>query len=315
MNYQKVFLSIIIILILQYIYQEWRVKDKEKQDLANYDLVNYYLLDENSLKKINKPILWIHISYNINSRKWKNFYSRNSQDLNQDYLYLTIKSIINKCGEYFHICLIDDKSFYKLLPQWNVDLVSTPYPLREHLRSLALSNVLYKYGGFLVPPSFIAFKCLSEEYENLDDNTILVGELLNRSMSSFKYFPNSKFMACRKECSNMRNYILYLENLNSTNFSDSISVENSINIWFKNNNNIKIISSSRLGVEDIYGDVVNIDRLIGNTYININPEALGIYIPDNELLTRTAYNWFTYLSSYDVLESNTQIGKYILISQ
>ena len=50
------------------------------------------------------------------------FGSRSSEELNQDYLYLTLRSIIDKCSDYFHVILIDDDSFDTLLEDWNVDL-------------------------------------------------------------------------------------------------------------------------------------------------------------------------------------------------
>ena len=67
--------------------------------------------------------------------------------MNQDYLYLTLKSIIDKCGEYFHVILIDDESFCKLLPDWKVDFVKISDPQKNYIRTLALMKVLYTYGG------------------------------------------------------------------------------------------------------------------------------------------------------------------------
>ena len=65
------------------------------------------------MSSIKKPILWVHIDYKKNSRNWESFYSRSNNDINQDYLYLTIRSIIDNCGDDSHICLIDDNSFSK----------------------------------------------------------------------------------------------------------------------------------------------------------------------------------------------------------
>ena len=78
-----------------------------------YNLIQDYLLNESPLYGYNRPKLWIHSKYEINARKWKDFYSRNTTDLNQPYLYLTIKSIINHCGDDFNVCLIDDESFFQ----------------------------------------------------------------------------------------------------------------------------------------------------------------------------------------------------------
>ena len=53
---------------------------------------------------------------------------------------------------------------------------------------------------------------------------------------------------------------------------------------------------------------------MGSTYLDLNINAYGLYIPHKDLLKRTAYNWFVYLNTKEVLESNTNVGKYLLIS-
>ena len=76
-----------------------------------------YLLDDDTLGKSKKPILWIHVPYEYNSRNWLSFGSRSAFDLNQPYLYLTVKTIIKNCDESFKIVMIDDGSFEKLIPK------------------------------------------------------------------------------------------------------------------------------------------------------------------------------------------------------
>ena len=75
--------------------------DKIKQGLSSSDaeneLIRKYLLNESPLYGMNRPKLWIHSTYEKNARQWKDFYSRNTTDLNQPYIHLTIKSIINHC--------------------------------------------------------------------------------------------------------------------------------------------------------------------------------------------------------------------------
>jgi len=48
--------------------------------------------------------------------------------------------------------------------------------------------------------------------------------------------------------------------------------------------------------------------------LELNNNSYGLYIPKDDLLKRNAYSWFVYLNSMEVLESNTNIGKYLLIS-
>ena len=116
-----------------------------------YEMIRNYVLNDSPLYGYNRPKLWIHSQYQVNSRKWKNFGSRNSTDLNQPYLHLVIQSIINHCGDDFHICLIDDESFSKLIPSWDVDITNMAEPHKQLFRELAMMKVLYHYGGMIVP--------------------------------------------------------------------------------------------------------------------------------------------------------------------
>ncbi len=90
------------------------------------------------------------------------------------------------------------------------------------------------------------------------------------------------------------------------------------NFWCKdmiNRNMVYFISSKELGVQDENNNVINIDRLMSDRYIQLCNSAIGLYIPADELLKRTAYNWFVYLTMENVLTSNTLVGKYLLLSQ
>jgi hypothetical protein len=314
---EKIVYSILLILLIGFIYNNWEKRERNKKTLEGYNLVEkFFLSDKKSLANIKKPFIWIHITYDLNSRRWDTFYSRNTMNLNQDYLYLTLRSIIEKYGNDFHICLINDNSFEKLLPHWPINLAFSPDPIRERIRNLGLSQVLYNYGGIVLPVSFIAERSFIDIYNKLDDNNILIGELLNRSNNPYIYSINSKILGCKANSKKMAEYISYLENLYSNNFTDSIGFNNTTNDWFLNNQeNLLIIPSNLLGAKDNCGDIVNIDRLLNNSFIEFDNNRYGIYIDSDELLKRKAYNWFVYLNIDKVLTSNTQIGKYILVSQ
>jgi len=314
---EKAIYSILIILFVGFLYNRWEEKNKDKEQINGYELVQkYFIGDRKSLGKIKKPFLWIHVTYDWNARKWQTFGSRMTMNLNQDYLYLTLRSIIEKYGNDFHICLINDNSFEKLLPNWPLNLAFSPEPVRERLRNLGLAYLLYNYGGIVLPVSFIAQNSFLDVYNKLDENEILIGELVNTSNSNYKYYPNSKILGCKAGSYIIEEYISYLENLYSNNFTNSIQFNNSTNEWFMNHkDNLVIISPELLGAKDHYGSLVNVDKLLSNTFLNLDEKRYGIYIPADELLKRTNYNWFVYLNINEVLNSETQIGKYILISQ
>lgn len=139
-----------------------------------YDRIREYILNDSPLQGNIRPIIWVHTTYEVNARNWKSTVFRNSSDLNQAYLVATVQSIIDKCGNDFHICLIDDASFANLIPTWNETqasviswgpLSSQTNPVNSYLRELGMLQLLYFYGGIRVPNSFLCLKSLMPLYK------------------------------------------------------------------------------------------------------------------------------------------------------
>jgi hypothetical protein len=78
---------------------------------------------------------------------------------------------------------------------------------------------------------------------------------------------------------------------------------------------MNVITAEQLGVQDNQGKQITIETLIGNTFIELSPKALGLYIPADEILRRNAFQWFARLSAKQAMESDTMIGKHLLISR
>ena len=53
---------------------------------------------------------------------------------------------------------------------------------------------------------------------------------------------------------------------------------------------------------------------MSNKNINFTNNIYGVYIPWNEILLRTHYQWFSYLSVDQVLECNNNLGNLILVA-
>ena len=104
----NLFILFLILIVLGFLYRRYEDKLMREDKSNTYEAIQKYLLDGVSLAKSKKPILWIHIPYEYNTRQWVSFGSRSSFDLNQPYLYLTIRSIIKHCEDSFTICIFDD---------------------------------------------------------------------------------------------------------------------------------------------------------------------------------------------------------------
>ena len=321
MKYSNYIYSIIILLGSGILYDKYKRINKTDEDAVQYEAVRKYLLNDSSLAKSKKPLLWIHINYEVNARWWPSFNSRNTESLNQPYQFLTIKSIVDTCGKDFNICLIDDSTFQNIIPGWSTDLTTMADPLRSKLRQLAFAKLLFSYGGFLMPSSFLCFKNLKPIYDAYtQNNKMFVGELIDRNSTSqqVNFFPNTLFMGCKKETPLMYEYMNYLETLVSADYTDESNFLGAYGRWCNErilNREMNLLTADCLGAKDLHNAPVTIERLMGNTYIDLAGSVMGLYIPADEILRRTAFQWFARLSAKQALASDTIIGKYLLISR
>ena len=328
MKYKNLVISIFLVFAIGYIFNKFKLNIEKDDKLDELNLIKKYLLNNddnldinNSLNLIKKPILWIHIDYEKNSRNWLSFYSRSTFDYNQDYIYLTIKSIIDKCNQDFHIIIIDDDSFKMLLPTWKVDFSKLANPLKTNMRILGIAKLLYNYGGIYLENSFILFKSLKPIYDKiLKDKKLITAEFKNTSSESntVLYMPSWKFLGCQKNCNLMQQFVQNLEILFSNDFTNNHLVENTINKFLlscTNNGEVNYIDGKFIGVKDINNKPITIDQLVSSNFLDLDLNSYALYIPRDELLKRNCYNWFVYLKPEEVLQQNTNISKYLLLAQ
>lgn len=325
MKYNNLIWGIILLLTASFFYKKYKINVERDDKFNELNIIKKYLLDDSDsqiiekLNKIKKPIIWIHIEYDKNSRKWETFGSRNSENLNQDYLFLTLRSIINKCGNDFHIILIDDNTLVKLLDNWNIDMSKLGGIHKENIRYLGLVNILYNYGGILLEPSFIMFKSLKTIYDNVINDKPFVGEFINDSVNSniMNFYPSLKFIGCKQYCNCMNELKQHIEIIVSNDYTNGSYLEGQINNWLYRQckeNKFNYINGKYLGTRKNDNRKIDLSELISSCYLDIYDEAYCLYIPRKELFRRKVYNWFIYLNIHDVLKSNTNIGKYLLIS-
>jgi hypothetical protein len=307
-------LLLIVVIFTGFLYNRYYEKINNGKG-ENYAEIQKYLLGTNEdLVKSKKPILWIHIVNEYNSRSWESFGSRSSFQLNQPYMYLTVKSIINKCSESFHICLIDDASIKKLLPNWSIDLTSISDPILENMRQLALVKILYTYGGIIVPPSFLCMQDLKDMYKRGTDNgKMFICETVNKNNHKPVMYPNIHFMGSKKENKDTSELIEYMQRIITEDYTAQSVFLGDFDRWTKKHK-MNIINGKQIGTQTLDDEPVLIDDLLSNNYIQFYSEMYGIYIPSSDILNRRHYEWFARLSPQEVLESTTIIGKYMIIA-
>jgi len=299
-----------LLILFLIIYRNYEVKRE-----PDYSLIRKYLIRGNITTF--KPILWIYLPSEPNSRHMKKFGDGHSTSLNQEYLFLTIKSIIMTNDNSFTICIIDNKSFNKILPNWEYDLNAIAPPISSHLIQLALAKILYQYGGILVPPSFLCFKNLIGLYDyGTKDNKVFICENINRSISysSHDFTTDTTFMGCQPNNKLMLEYVKYCEIIASNNTQNPEFLGLFDEWFYKNKGKIIIINGKRIGTKTKSYKMITIEDLFSETYIPFSKEAYGIYIPSKEVIERVKYEWFARLSKKEVLSGNTTIQKMILLN-
>lgn len=298
-----------LVILFLIIYKKYEMKRE-----PDYFLIRKYLIRGKNINS-DKPILWIYLPSVPNSRRIKHG-DGHSTALNEDYLFLTIKSIIKANDTSFTICIIDNKSFNKILPGWEYDLNAIAPPISYYLIRLALSKTLYQYGGIMVPPSFLCFRDLIDMYDyGTRDNKVFICENINKSItsSSHEFTTDVTFMGCLPKNNLMLEYIKFCEIIISTDTTQNPQFSGIFNDWFYKKN-VTIINGKRIGTKTRSYKKVTIEDLFSEKYIPFSKDAYGIYIPNEEILERVKYEWFSRLSKKEVLSGNTTIQKMILLT-
>jgi hypothetical protein len=310
----------LILIAVGFLYKRYTDKQTREENYDTNKSIQNYLLDDITLGKSKKPILWIHIPYEYNSRDWLNFGSRSSFDLNQPYLYLTIRSIIKNCDESFTICIIDDASFKKLIPNWNINMTRISDPILSNMRMFGLMKLLQRYGGLICPLSFVCIKDLIGLYEKgTRDDKMFLCEMVDRNITStdIDFYPNLSFCGAPRECETVRELCNYLQRIISHDYTADTRFLGSFDKWCNervHNGTIRLIDGHEVGTKTIDDEQIILDDLMSNHFLKLYKGTYGIYIPADELLNRVKYGWFIRMSSKQVLESDTIIGNYLLLT-
>lgn len=287
-------------------YYSNQIKQKMSNNDENDELIRKYLLNESPLYGMNRPKLWIHSKYEINARSWKDFQSRNSTDLNQPYLHQTIKTIINCCGNDFNVCLIDDETFSKLIPDWDVNLTTLAEPFRSNFREVGMLQLLYIYGGVVLPNSFICMKNVAPLYKS--GSKPFFAEEINRT-----FVPGMQIMGAQKACPIIKEIITALKQRNKSNHFSSESKflgETSLLLQGK----VTILDGRMVGIKTTRGKRILLDDLMGEDFLDLDPNAYGIIVPADEVLSRTKYQWLAYLSIRELMKTKIILTKYLKAS-
>ena len=320
-NLNHYIIALVIILIAAYIGNNIKERlDTTEQD--EYEMIKKYLLNDSPLYGSNRPKLWIHTTYEINARSWTTGQGLNTTELNQPYIHTTIQSIINECGDTFHICLIDDATFSKLIPSWNIELQKVAEPFRSQYRQLGLLELIYYYGGIIVPNSFLCLKSLKQIYD--ENNIPFVFEKINHSTNivanSFQgkrlFMPDISFIGAKKNDPTILEIVKILkirsQNPHFTEEYEFLGTIDQTLLNYVEMQKITLIGGEVIGIKNRKRKPICLEELLEEAPLDIDENRyIGIYIPSDEILLRTKYEWFAVMQIEYMLKTNLAIVKYM----
>ena len=266
--------------------------------------INTFFFSDSYLKQSKNRKIWVHIPFEKNSRRWVNFGSRTSTDLNLAYMTLCIKSIIDNCGETYDIFIIDDTNFSNILDE-DIDVNKLSGALKEKYRELCMLKILYKYGGVILPPSLF----LKKNIKSIDNpNVWYVSETSNTfNVSYMPVYPSQVLMGSNKKNDQLIEYIeYYSEKIKSDFGEESLHFSN-----YLKKNKVVCLDGKIIGVRDNKDKPITLEDLMENKKIHLHKDHVGLYIPHKELSKRNNYNWFCSLNANQVLECNIFISHYM----
>ena len=285
------------------------IQDNYNVNKTESEIMQQVLINETQLAKTHKPILWVHLPFEKNSRNWDSFYSRNNNELNQPYLYLTVKSIVDNNYNDFHICLIDDNSFGKLLPDWFINMNFLGENEKKKYRILGILKLIYRYGGMNVPVSTLCFDSIKSLYK---DEPFTYETVSNSILSETVLLtPNYHFFGSPKENTTVKDLIYKYETC-IQNSNDDIYFNGKFEqLCFEKiqNHELQLLSGKYIGTKSEDDKEITIDTLmnISNDY-SLSYLSSCLYIPNEELLKRSNYSWFCVEKTDNIVKGNYMLG-------
>ena len=154
------------------------------------------------------------------------------------------------------------------------------------------------------------------------NNTVFACEAVNKSIDLIKHTKQPLFSASTYVMGSPKNHeslteiINYLENRNAhSHFTDEYQFKNDVATYLTHmteHGKLVVLDGAIIGVKSANGKPIILDQLMEQQPLDLIPNAIGLYIPSNELLVRTKYQWFVALSEEDVIESDCALTKLML---
>jgi hypothetical protein len=216
--------------------------------------------------------------------------------------------------------MVDDNTFGKLLPSWNININLVSDPIKKNIRRLGMAKILYTYGGIIVPISFLCMKDLIDMYSRgTSHSKLFVCQNLDRNSTSnaYEFYPDIRFMGAEKEHPLMSGFIDYIQRIISQDSTAESVFLGKLDRWMQHkieDGNVNMINGMEIGVKNLEDQPILLEDLLSDNYIDFYSNMYGILIPARDILKMRKYEWFSRLSTKQALQANTILSKYMIVA-
>jgi hypothetical protein len=116
----------------------------------------------------------------------------------------------------------------------------------------------------------------------------------------------------------MKSYISFLERKIGTDYTEEgnfLGENNKFLYQLYQNHQISLVGGGVFGIVDKKCQMVTLEKLMSNAFIEFDKQKIhAIFIPADEILKRTKYQWFARLSQSQLRKCNNSIAKHLVVA-
>ena len=244
---------------------------------------------------------------------WENF-KNNKRPV---YLDLCLSTIIKYCSSDFNIIVLNEKTVFDYLPNIRRDIKKLKIALKVDYIRLKL---LYKYGGVWLDFDTILLKSLKPLYNKLDSYDFIGFGCTGRTCNNGYPRPSNALLISKKGTVLFKNCINQSDKLlDNAKKNDDYNFKyfdlgkkiiwNEIEKLTKDGYEYLHFDSSYTGNRDNNKRWITQNRLLGKNVIFLNPSNLYCVFLYNSDLSKDENKWFLKLNEYEIMISDTVVGK------
>ena len=151
-----------------------------------------------------------------------------------------------------------------------------------------------------------------------------VCEAINRTSNLLEqkqktlFIPSLYFMGAKREDPTIYELVEYLKSRNVTfHSSHERSFLGDSSQWCLDairSHRMNLIGGDRIGIKSKDRKQILLEDLMEEKDLDLSPDCCGIYIPADEVLIRTKYQWLAFITKQELLKSDIAISRYIKMS-